>query len=221
MRGSIHSPARMTFAAIFARTNCPECGGAIIVDGVTSTLACAACKQLSTVPPSFWAGLFFRLFAAFPGERQYQLDLSDSLALDLPIYARFREEPPSCANCHAMLNVSGYPVGSEARISCSNCHSQTATFPPPAFLQTAYPVLFQLYCAGNPDAPHAGREAPTDMRPVAFACTECGGKLHITADAPRVMDCNYCRVTLYLPDALWHALHPVQKRRPWWALFAR
>jgi hypothetical protein len=34
-------------------------------------------------------------------------------------------------------------------------------------------------------------------------------------------DCLYCKTTIFLPAELWHALHPVEKRRAWWVGVAR
>jgi DNA-directed RNA polymerase subunit RPC12/RpoP len=57
------------------------------------------------------------------------------------------------------------------------------------------------------------------MRPVLFSCARCGANLEVTADTKRILTCSYCDSDLFLPDALWRALHPVQKRRPFWVRF--
>lgn len=56
-------------------------------------------------------------------------------------------------------------------------------------------------------------------KPVLFSCPRCGAGLDIAAESPRILTCKYCDSDLYLPDALWHALHPVKRRAPFWVGF--
>ena len=59
----------------------------------------------------------------------------------------------------------------------------------------------------------------TLFKPVLFNCPRCGGGLDISAEMPRILTCRYCESDLYLPDPLWHALHPIKKRAPFWIAF--
>jgi len=53
---------------------------------------------------------------------------------------------------------------------------------------------------------------------VLFSCLGCGAALKVDARTPRLLACQYCEATSYLPDALWLRLHPAQRKRPFWFL---
>lgn len=57
---------------------------------------------------------------------------------------------------------------------------------------------------------------PMPEKTVAFACQECGGKLRLSPQMRRVTECHFCKTLMFLPAELWHALHPIEKRRAWW-----
>ena len=62
-------------AAIYARTECPECGSPLIVPGLRSELACKTCRSRIAVGKELWSGLFFRLHCAIPSKSPVTLSV--------------------------------------------------------------------------------------------------------------------------------------------------
>lgn len=199
-----------------------------------SNLVCGACKATSPIPESFWDGLFFRLFSTHRGRNAVSLNLASTFTTELPLYARFTLGAPTCAAsllagssqapCQAPIDLRGCPPGTDGVVPCSACGAVMRTFPAPPLLRTRFPDVLQFFGATRGDEPPmAPTPTPNDAapRPVTFSCPDCGGHLKLTTDAPRILDCRFCRASVFLPDALWFALHPVQKRRPWWVAVAR
>jgi hypothetical protein len=118
------------------------------------------------------------------------------------------------------MPAEAVPPGGDGRLSCK-CGACIATFPPPEWLRRAVPTAVQLFGAARESAPEglAVVESSTAIKPVVFGCPRCGAGLDIAAESPRILTCKYCDSDLYLPDALWHALHPVKKRTPFWVAF--
>ncbi len=58
----------------------------------------------------------------------------------------------------------------------------------------------------------------SSSNPVAFQCPNCAGNLTIDG-TKRMVDCSFCDTQVYLPDDLWHTLHPVKKKKRWFLLF--
>ena len=174
-----------------------------MVPGLRAELSCKACKSMVAVPRHFWSGLFFRLHAVLPSKSPVSLALAGAVTSELPIYARFVAGHPSCVQCGNALRVDLRPLGTEGPTPCGGCASTTPSFPAPAWLRSEYPDLQQFY---EPViAP-----PPTHTRTVSYACPECGANLKLTDGTPRLVDCQYCNHTLFLPPDLWHAMHPVQ-----------
>jgi len=48
-----------------------------------------------------------------------------------------------------------------------------------------------------------------------MACPQCAGGLSIAADDARTISCRYCSSAVFIPDALWHRLHPVKLASDW------
>ena len=207
------APARIGFVAIYARTDCPECGAAVVIHGLRGELHCRSCDSKIPVPMTYWDGLFFRLFEAFPNGKRFSLELSSGLMSELPLFARFREELPACSSCEAPLPLL-QPLGYEGPIFCARCQHPTRTFGRPHWIPAQFADLRQLF------EPVELPVAPSE-KTIAFACQECGGKLRLESAMRRVTECHYCKATMFLPAELWHALHPVEKRRAWWVAVSR
>jgi hypothetical protein len=56
-------------------------------------------------------------------------------------------------------------------------------------------------------------------KPVFVGYPRCGANLDISPRTPRILTCSDGQSDLYLPDPVWHALHPVTKRAPFWVAF--
>jgi hypothetical protein len=165
------------------------------------------------VPLGFWSGLFFRLFEAFPNGKTFSLEMTDGLMSELPLFARFRAEMPSCSACRTPLPLGSAP-GSDGSIFCSRCRHPTRTFGRPHWVPQQFEDLQQFF------EPVEVVTAPS-TKTISFACDHCGAKLTLAADMRRLTECQFCNTTMFLPAELWHALHPVEKRRAWWVAFSR
>jgi DNA-directed RNA polymerase subunit RPC12/RpoP len=210
-----NTEASIVTAAIYARTECPECGSSLTIPGLRSELYCKACKSRIPVPKELWSGIFFRLHSVFPSKSAVSLALAGALTSELPIYARFAAEHPSCIQCRSPLRLDLRPLGTEGPTPCSGCALTTPSYPTPPWLRAEYPDLQQFFEPVPPPVPAA------QTRTVSYPCPECGANSKLTENTPRLFDCQYCQHTLFLPPELWFAMHPVQRRTPWWVAFVR
>lgn len=138
---------------------------------------------------------------------------------ELRLLVRWGPSLPSCPGCTAPLPAEAVPPGGDGELSC-RCGRSIATFPVPDWLRKVVPSAVQLFGASRDGVVALPTvEISAAAKPVLFGCPRCGAGLDIDRDAPRVLACKYCASDLYLPDALWHALHPVKKRTPFWVRF--
>jgi hypothetical protein len=54
-------------------------------------------------------------------------------------------------------------------------------------------------------------------KPILFTCPSCGGNLKIDG-SERTITCSFCDSSIYLPDDLWHRMHPVKTVSRWYIL---
>lgn len=210
----------VTFFSYRVLVPCTECGESIPLDGPAQEISCAACGSVVTIPATFWNGaLAFREYVAEFALAEGQTRGSSTSSGELRMYVRWGPQRPVCSDCDAPLDLTEVRPGHDGDVRCT-CGHATPTFPAPEWLRAVEPKAMQLFGVPRAATGVAVAPSPTATRPVQFACTVCGAGLRITSESKRLFTCTYCDSDLYLPDALWRALHPVQKRRAWWVAFA-
>jgi len=55
-------------------------------------------------------------------------------------------------------------------------------------------------------------------KPIVMKCMSCGGILHIDG-SKRIIDCEFCNSTNYLPDELWLSIHEIPVKKEWFLIF--
>ena len=66
------------------------------------------------------------------------------------------------------------------------------------------------------EAPGGDPSRTPSANPLAFGCLNCGARLRIDG-TQRVVACEFCKESSFLPDALWLRMHPSLKRQ-WFVL---
>ncbi len=209
--------------------SCAECGGRIVLEGPTLAATCPSCKSTVEVQAKHWKPVLelYRDAAEFelvPGKTRGSAFSSGEFQLLI----RWGPARPSCSGCGADLPVEAVPPGGDGKLMCP-CGEVMHTFPPPKWLREQVPSAVQLFGATRDGqvGTEAGNASPgltsvaheAAHKPVLWSCPRCGAGLDISAESPRILTCRYCESDLYLPDPLWHALHPVKKRAPFWVAF--
>ena len=201
--------------------SCAECGERFPLDGPTLSATCTSCHSALELFPKQWKPIV----ELYKDAAQFQLSEGKTRGSafrdgELQVLIRWGPAWPSCVTCSNRLPVESVPPGGDGKLACS-CGQSVDTFPPPQWLRDIVPEIVQLFGARREGAPPGvAAVAPTPtVKPVLFNCPRCGGGLDISAEMPRILTCRYCESDLYLPDPLWHALHPIKKRSPFWVAF--
>ncbi len=181
-----------------------------MLDGPQMHVLCRTCQSRIEMPASEWKDIF-----GFPSMMMSRLALTEGqlrtsaiIGGEFTIRVRWGPQRPLCV-CGTLLDLRLSPPGTNTDMPCA-CGQTTTTFPPPDWLKQVVPNIMQIWGAmGEGKTAH---EAPLRdaSHPVSFACPECGANLKITSADARILECSFCKNDLYLPDALWFALHPVR-----------
>lgn len=198
------------------RTACSECGEPLILDGPLLKARCLACQSLLDIAPANWKRVLeYRLDNH---ARQKMVSTVLGFAREWTFNLRIGPQSPKCAGCEKPLDVASMPAGMDGDLPCP-CGHLTPTFPAPHWLREADPHAIQLFNAQREDTAAKSPVTARADRPVSFGCPDCGANLKIKVESPRILECQYCKTDLFLPDALWRALHPVRKRAAWYVQF--
>jgi hypothetical protein len=200
---------------------CPECGGSVALEGPHLHVVCNACKSTLELVPENWKGaLAFRQYAAEFSLTEGKTRGSSLTNGELKLLVRWGPGRPMCPGCGAPMRTEAVPPGSDGTLSCT-CGQSMSALPVPDWLRQVVPTAVQLFGAAREGIPEHLEAVTTSaaQKPVLFGCPRCGAGLDIATESPRILTCKYCDSDLYLPDPLWHALHPVKKRTPFWVAF--
>jgi hypothetical protein len=175
---------------------------------------------LELTPENWYGALEFRKYAAEFSLTEGKTRGSSLTNGELKLLVRWGPARPVCPGCTAPMPAESVPPGGDGVLSCK-CGQSIGTFPAPQWLRHVVPTAVQIFGAVREGLPDDLRpmESSAPLKPILFACPQCGAGLDIGGESPRILTCKYCDADLYLPDPLWYALHPVKKRRPFWVGF--
>lgn len=199
----------MKAIAVQLRTSCGKCGSPLPLNAMVPRLACPACSAVNGLSDAFWTAVL--------GDN----DLSSGtiitegrqVALEVD-----RADAPACGKCGAAISTKrALAAADEGFVACGSCGERVLVrVPPRAWVMSGFRLLV------GEDAMQVPAEGATvrttkAAQPIAFNCPMCAGVLQVDGTA-RVVKCQYCSGSAYLPDDLWHVFHPIAVTRPWYLL---
>ncbi len=203
----------MSWIALKARTDCPECGLPVMLEGPWANMICPSCRSKTAIG-YYWADVIATAQSTAPGGRRFasKFIMDTSRPITTLHFAVNRGQPPICSGCDVVLEgVEQVATGTDGKIHCPACGTSHETFPAPKQARGGAQVFL-----GVRQSEQLAQVVTMSAKPVLFSCTNCGGNLKITTETTRIVTCQDCEVDLCLPQALWNALHPVRKRRAFW-----
>lgn len=212
------------YGAFTFRVVCRHCGQPGPLDLPAREHVCAFCQQEMAVPAVLFGDLL-ELFddehdALGPGETESYEDEAQGITATVS----YRQvDKPRCEKCKEPFRDESIMDGSARDIFCASCGDPASTAPVPAWLAALVPTARQIVSIHRGAAGGVGLSPelpPEATQPIAMACPSCGAGLTITHEHARATPCTFCKVSVYLPDALWRRLHPVRTVQEWFVGFA-
>jgi predicted RNA-binding Zn-ribbon protein involved in translation (DUF1610 family) len=132
-------------------------------------------------------------------------------------FARF---DPYCYDCKTDFEIDALEQHLGSEYPCPTCAKQWLVRELPAPVRSLLPTVRFLVAEETSQIATASSAAPAPVghKPVIFNCPSCAGALKIDG-SQRMVECMFCNSSVYLPDGLWHHLHPVSTVRRWFAWF--
>jgi DNA-directed RNA polymerase subunit RPC12/RpoP len=205
----------VVFGVIEMSIRCPGCDSPIHVNGPVSSLLCSSCQSDIEVPNDFWEGILEDVCSEVRNELEEGEGSNSTIFGTFNTTLMYGRLKPYCLKCKKDFELQEH-YDSPYTYSCPDCGTASSVAPAPDWLRQVIPSAALLVNA-SPELPD-DKEEPSVSGPVAFFCPQCGGSLMI-GGKERLVPCDYCNTSVYLPDDLWLRLHPARVKNRWFIGF--
>ena len=208
------------FVVIECRTDCPECGGTLMLNGPAQKVHCGKCQSNVDITDTLWNSILEDI----PGELK-ELENGEGrqsqMWAEMNVSLTYTRQAPECSACKAELSSLPDPdsISEGATLPCPKCGEANTVRPAPEWLRFFVPELVLLVNAAGDVEPDDEQDKTPSGKPVILTCPACAGALKVDG-TQRMIDCEFCESSIYLPDDLWLRLHPVKTIERWFAGFA-
>jgi hypothetical protein len=203
--------------AIELRADCQKCGQPVHVNALVEEVQCKGCHAPLRLSWERWKGLLEDAFDEVPDYEIGRGGRSQSFSGEGNTNLLYVHFDPYCFDCKEDFDMSEVAAAGKDEVECKKCHKHWHVRPLPAELESQFPGVELLLAEDETLLPggdaHAG-EAPNGGKPIVFQCPSCSGALRVDG-SDRVIDCEFCNSSVYLPDDLWFRLHPRDTVRRW------
>lgn len=212
----------MIAIGIECATACGSCRAQVPVNALVPSLYCPSCAAVVHLSPQGIAELVKEALSRPAALGQNEGRRSAVWTPDGQFDVGYLRMEARCEYC-------GTPVAADQAVRdgkspgwvrCAKCGAGLSVRSAPADLVPALPGVSWLFGEDFAQLAAAGATAlASSQQPQAIPCSRCGAALTVDGSSRQVL-CNYCGVTMMLPDEIWARLHPSASVRRWFALVA-
>lgn len=206
----------LEYVGIECRTDCPRCGDSLIVNGPVLKTVCSKCQSTVSLSQSFWHYVFDDLPQSIR-KMENKLSPRQVWTSSFKLTMSSGRLDPACPSCNTIYsNLQKHIDDGNTTVSCSNCNQQGTISIPEKWLKS---IVRGITVLVNAEVSQPVEESDQPLiKPIVFTCPSCTGALKVDG-TQRVVDCNFCNSSIYLPDDLWLRMHPVKTVELWYAGF--
>ena len=170
--------------------------------------------SLISIPESFWKGILDDVRTALIEELDEGEGTRSTIFGEFNTSLLYGELRPYCSSCRTDYELD------ESRetpyeYDCAECGKKGHVDGVPDWLRRVCATAAVLVNAeGGASEGRGASDSERAAEPVALSCPKCGGSLLVDG-SERLVPCDYCNVSVYLPDAVWFRLHPVATKGRW------
>lgn len=206
----------MIFGVIEMSIKCSRCDSPIHVNGPTRSLLCGSCQSDIEIPEDFWKGILEDVCSEVRNQFEEGEGSNSTIFGTFNTSLMYGRLLPYCLKCKKDFELQE-EYDSACTYTCPECGSTSPVAPAPEWLRKMIPSA-RLIVNAAPESSDDGEEEPAVSGPIAFFCPQCGGSLMIDG-SERLIPCDYCNTSVYLPDDLWLRLHPARTKNRWFIGF--
>lgn len=187
--------------------DCRHCKSSLPINALTARIICTACGNKIELDKDWWSGILNTNTLA---SAYWQVPRSgvEVINANKGLHLQVRRIQATCKKCGEPFS-SPDTTSQESGVSmvaCKSCKTQTSIREPDEFEPGYLPELIRIIGEGV-RAEGGATIIQGKKNAVVISCMKCGAALDVDGST-RLVPCNYCETSNYLPDDLWFHLHP-------------
>lgn len=196
------------------KIHCPDCDNIVPVNKITHTVTCHNCSSELEIGKDWWQEYVFDDFERVIDYADGEADSAQVMTGDMNMTIATGKRFPRCQTCKSDLSEAEkwtleelLEASGQGTLDCKRCKTPYAIRKPNDFVSSILdqPILAILNeTEYDPEATSAGGKV------IMFQCLGCGAGLKVDG-SDRVVDCEYCQTSNFLPDDLWRRFKVVPK----------
>jgi ribosomal protein S27E len=210
----------MLYAAIELKTRCPKCDNPVMLNGPARKVVCPTCQNDIKIHPMEWKSVLEDIPGELKDVRMGEGTQSQTLMASFQRELKAVRQNPLCPSCETPLPQAGHRLANPKTLTCRSCGKPSTAAPPPRWLTKVVPeveVLINASIDGSAPEGAGAPEVPAGTL-IHFFCPNCKGNLKVDG-SNRLITCEFCGASIYLPDDLWLRMHPVATVQTWYVGF--
>jgi Zn finger protein HypA/HybF involved in hydrogenase expression len=201
------------------KSTCKSCGNPISINAFENEIYCESCNNKNVISPGNWKSIVADNIKEAKNFKEGEGQNSKTFTGDFEFSLLFGKQKARCAKCKTTIPEEVYESLKENDYVCAKCSNNISVRKPDEFILKLIPSA--RFIVGEDvnqfNTGIKGVKKPDDIKPVLFNCPSCAANLEVDGSA-RMITCKSCSSKIYLPDDLWHELHPVKTVSRWYVL---
>ncbi|MCX6163283.1 MAG: hypothetical protein NTU73_00195 [Ignavibacteriae bacterium] len=201
------------------KTTCKNCGNPISINAFVNEIFCESCNGKNIFTQKLWKSIVMENINEAEDFQDGEGQNSKTFTGEYEFSLLFGKQKARCSKCKTTIPEDVLESFNKDNYTCPQCNNNISVRIPDKFISQIVPAAKLIV---GEDANQFKTEItefkkPEDIKPVIFTCPACAANLEVDG-SKRMINCKFCDSKVYLPDDLWHELHPVKTVNRWYVV---
>jgi hypothetical protein len=201
------------------KTTCKNCGNPLPINAFVNEIYCDVCNNKNIISEQNWKSIVSDNIKEAKHFKDGEGQNSKTFTGEFEFSLLFGKQKARCAKCKTTIPENIFDSSQEDKYTCAKCSNIISLRKPDEFISKIVPsAKFIVGEDSDQFNTHIeGIKKPEDTKPILFNCPSCAANLEVDG-SNRMITCKSCNSKIYLPDDLWHELHPVKTVSRWYVV---
>ena len=201
------------------KSSCKSCGNPISINAFVNEIFCDSCNNRNIISQQLWQSIISENIKEARKFTEGEGQNSKSFTGEYEFSLLFGKQKARCSKCKTTVPEDVFKSIEGNNYVCKQCTNNISIRKPDGFNLQIVPSL--KFIVGEDinqfNTGIEGIKKPVEIKPVLFSCPSCAANLEVDG-SKRMIICKFCDSKVYLPDDLWHELHPARTVNRWYVI---